>query len=104
MSPSLMAAWFGGMSERFVLNQSGTSPSTLFSPPALNREPVKFRRVRARHLSAVAVADALEVVRDALTRARPGRIGVRIVRGPHQVVHTHELAREHAHAIRDQRG
>src|SRR5262245_66664711 len=47
--------------------------------------------------------DSLEVALDDLPRMRPGRDGVRIVRGPQEVLDPDELAARDPHAIVDER-
>ena len=49
------------------------------------------------------VMDAGKIVLDALPRARPGGIGVRVVGRPHEIVHPHELTREYPDAVHDER-
>ena len=55
----------------------------------------------ARHLDAVGLRYTGEVVGDAFARAWPGRIRVRVVGRPHEIVHAHEFARKHADAVGD---
>src|ERR1043165_5441116 len=68
-------------------------------PDLIDLEPVELRCVEARHLVAVGLRDADEVVLDALARFRRGRVGVRVVGRPHEIVDPGELAREHADAV-----
>src|SRR5215831_9002228 len=60
-------------------------------------------RILADDLAPLFPWDSLEVALDDLPRMRPGRHGVRIVRGPHDVLDPDELAARDPHAIVDER-
>src|SRR5205809_8030064 len=53
-------------------------------------KPVEPRAVGRRHLLDEGAVEAPERVRDRLARVREGAVGVRVVRGPHEVVGAEE--------------
>ena len=57
-------------------------------------DPVQLRGITGSDLRPVRRWDVLKGVGDEFPRARPGRIGVRIVRGPHNMLGAKTLAGE----------
>src|SRR5690606_383737 len=75
-----------------------------FSIPSGELEAVELRGVGAGHLAALGFRHALEIVRNGAVRMRPGGVSVRVVGGPHEVVHADEISGEHADPVHDERG
>ena len=76
----------------------------LLTPPE-GRERVVLEVVhgiQVRHAIDVVVADTLQIQPQFLGRERPGRVGVRVVALPHDVVHVQEIAAGHAEAVVDE--
>src|ERR1700678_4171245 len=60
---------------------------------------VECRDVVRRHLATLVVGDAFEVARYHRERVGPGRVRVREVRPPHQILDADKVPRHHADAI-----
>src|SRR2546422_8660466 len=92
MTPS-GAAWSGRAGAR-RRHASATSVARLREGKAV--EP---SRVLGNDLPPLFLRDPFEITLDDLARMRPGRHGVRIVGGPHDVLDPDELAARHPHPI-----
>src|SRR5215470_1573322 len=91
------AAWSGRTGAR-TRHAIATSAARLREGKA-----VEASHILPDDLPPLFLGDSVEVALDDLSRMRPGRHGVRIVRGPHDVLDPDELAARHADPVVDER-
>src|SRR5271156_6729009 len=67
-------------------------------------QAVKLDRVAGDDLVAILGRHSGEIILDVLARIGEGRVGMRIIRRPHQVVHPDDVADRHADLVFDKGG
>src|SRR5258705_4872945 len=94
----------GGMYRRarcvWIASKSPMS-TAIVSPPRSELEAVELGRVAARDLELVLGARVFEVAHHDVLRVWPGRSLMRIVGGPHELVHANKMTIGHADVVVD---